>query len=148
MLNRIGVLVLISIVVLFCLWLLSVEWFLFLLISFEEGEGYFRCRPVEVGTKCFIFSEWDGELCHEFIDFLFHFKHEIRHKDVDGTEKQTVVIRAFEFICKSCRGVVRLDGMISECLVDSREIASAWVRGEIIGLRRESAGSSKNVAKL
>jgi hypothetical protein len=33
---RIGVLVLISIVVLFCLWLLSVEWFLFLLISFEE----------------------------------------------------------------------------------------------------------------
>ena len=43
---------------------------------------------------------------------------------------------------------MRLDGMISECLVDSREIASAWVRGEIIGLRRESAGSSKNVAKL
>ena len=148
MLMRIGVLVLISIVVLFCLLLLSVEWFAFLLWIRFEGEGYFRCRPVEVGTKCFIFSEWDGELCHEFIDFLFHFKHEIRHKDVDGSEKQTVVIRAFEFICKSCRGVVRLDGMISECLVDSREIASAWVRGEIIGLRRESAGSSKNVAKL
>ena len=55
-----------------------------------------------------------------------------------GTEKQTVVVRAFEFICKSCRGVVGLYGMISECLVDSREIASAWVRGEIIGLRREA----------